>query len=161
MGCGILLGGDIAVSGVMLRSTGVAWDLRLSTPSHPVVPVGTDGDSMDRVVLRCIEVLSTVVLLVLLVATVVSSTASTSVSSYSLHGVLSLFMVWRYMVHSTTTTTHSVEGPKGELSVALTSTVGRVWRCRLRPADLHHILCMQSLVLGTSLADVVLLSHRV
>lgn len=53
--------------------------------------------------------------------------------------------------------THSIEGPKGELVVSIHSTAHRLWRVRTRPADLHHILCMQGLALGVSLADVVLL----
>ena len=62
----------------------------------------------------------------------------------ALHGVLSTFMVWRYMGSGTHVTTHSVEGPKGELCIAMSTTGTRVWRCRIRPADLPHILCLQS-----------------
>jgi len=158
-GVGVLQDGSnhLPVSGVLLRSTGVAWDVR-SEETHPLsIPVGTAGDSMDRVLIRCIEVVSSVVLVYHLSSHVSSSTTGCVVrSSMSLHSVLGSFMQWR-VLGMESLCMHSVEGPKGELVVTLSVASTRTWRCRIRPADLGHVLSLQALSLGVSLSDVVML----
>jgi len=92
-GCGVLSYNALPMSGVMLRSTGIAWDARILACMHPAIPVGAAGDSMDRILQRCMEVLCTVSLTVRIVGTVTSAAASTVHSYSGLHGVLTLFMV--------------------------------------------------------------------
>lgn len=52
---------DAGFSGVMLRSTGIAWDLRKTQPYEVYdrmdfeIPVGTRGDCYDRYLMRCEE----------------------------------------------------------------------------------------------------------
>lgn len=90
------------------------------------IVVGTDGDSMDRVLMRCIEVLASSTLLVSLVSLSTTCSASGGVhTSSGLHGVLSMFMQWRYLC-GVSMVTHSIEGPKGELVVSIHSTAQRL-----------------------------------
>merc|ERR1712008_605601 len=55
------MGVNWGCSGVMLRSTGVKWDLRKSQPYDAYdkvdfdVPVGTNGDCYDRYLMRMLE----------------------------------------------------------------------------------------------------------
>ena len=75
----------------------------------------------------------------------------------SLHGVLTSFMQWRGIGNHGSMSTTTVESPKGELSVSVVLSATRLWRCRLRPADLHHLLSLQSTLASwdTMLARVV------
>jgi NADH:ubiquinone oxidoreductase subunit D len=84
----------------------------------------------------------------------VSTTSSSH--SVSLHSVLSTFIQWRWIT-SSLLSTHSIEGPKGELVVTIHTSALRMWRVRTRPADMSHLLTMQSMCLGTCLGDVVML----
>ena len=52
-------------------------------------------------------------------------------------------MQWR-VLGAETLCMHSVEGPKGELVVTMAISSTRTWRCRIRPADLGHILSLQA-----------------
>ena len=68
-----------------------------------------------------------------------------------LHGVLTSFLQARYCMQSTPAV-HSTEAPKGELLVALLAGDSRLWRGRLRPADVCHVLCLQAQQQGCCLA---------
>nr|APQ44788.1 NADH dehydrogenase subunit 7 [Diplonema papillatum] len=165
-GVGVLTVGvdGSGASGVLLRSAGASWDLRLIAPPQAYsctvlsVPVGTYGDSMDRVLIRMLELLtssSVVIQLTALLSTVHAGT-TTSYASMGLQSVLAVFMAYR-MTATTSQGIHAVEGPKGELHISLTVTNSSMWRCRVRPADLGHLLGLHALMLGTSLADAVML----
>lgn len=75
---------------------------------------------MDRVVIRCLEVLGSVAIVYHLTGdTTSSTTSSVQGSSMSLHAVLGSFMQWRPLSYEVTASNTS-EGPKGELTVTMT-----------------------------------------
>jgi len=79
-------------SGILMRSTGIAWDMRVMIPHLLLVPTGQMGDSMDRVVLRTLELLTSTLVVSQCVAVLCSTSSAGGTNSISLHGVLSSFM---------------------------------------------------------------------
>nr|QHQ98665.1 NADH dehydrogenase subunit 7 [Diplonema japonicum] len=150
-------------SGVVLRSTGVSWDVRAvgHCTAYSVLQLcvvsGTQADSMDRVLMRILEsIVSASLCSQLCTAALRTSVASAQAhrTSVSLHNVLSSF-VGTGTLHGAAL--HSIESPKGELSVAMHWSHGTCWRTRVRPADIAHVLMLQQLSIGTSLSDMVML----
>nr|BAX09247.1 NADH dehydrogenase subunit 7 [Hemistasia phaeocysticola] len=159
--CGL---SDIGLSGVMLRSTGIAWDLRVAvgyeayTMLNTVVCCGSLGDSMDRVLLRCFEIVSSAQLVVQsCMLQSMSQPVECHSNSSSMEQVILMFRTGpASILHSMTSTSYS-EVPKGELLISLVCVSGTTWRARFRCPDLLHLLALQALVVGVVYADVVAL----
>lgn len=159
-----------SVSGVLVRSSGVAMDIRLlvsydaysSVAIHSVV--GCCGDSGDRLLLRAVECCSTSFICLQIASTSASSCSVDSsvdadCSSASLEGSL---CGYKSIVGSNSsgslsgiaTSVATTEVPKGALSVGLVGSV-QSWRTSIRTPDLVHLHFLHTLLLGHSLTDLV------
>lgn len=166
----VAYGHNLSVSGVLVRSSGLALDLRIhagyesygSLSIHIVV--GSCGDSFDRLILRCVEISSSSFLCVQITSvtsgsslavdsSIDSDTASLSIEG-SLGGYKSLVGCSSSVLSSCTTSVATVEVPKGSQTVGLVGSV-QSWRTHIRSPDLTHLLLLHSLLLGHSLTDLV------
>ena len=159
-------------SGVMLRSTGVAWDLRRAQPYECYndldfqIPIGRNGDCYDRYVMRmeemrqsvkimkqCIEkmpsgpVSSFVFLVVLFLCVVLKS---------SMEALIHHFKLYTEGFHVPAGEAYAaVEAPKGEFGVYLVSDgSNKPYRCKIRAPSFVHLQAMDYMNKGHMLADV-------
>lgn len=158
-----------SVSGVLVRSSGVAMDIRLlvSYDAYSAVSVhsvvGSCGDSGDRLLLRAVECCSTSFICLQITSTAASSSAVDSsidvdISSISIEGSLcnykSVIGCNSSALSVCSTSVATTEVPKGAFSVCLVGSV-QCWRSSIRTPDLVHLHMLHSLLLGHSLTDLV------
>jgi len=158
-------------TGPMLRSTGIAWDLRRSQPYEIYneldfkVVVGNAGDCYDRFMMRLAEMRESVKLIRQCIEKMPSGPVSsldnkitppkraemkTSMESLIHHFKLYTegFRVPEGEVYA------AVEAPKGEFGVYLVSDgSNRPYRCKIRAPGFAHMQSMDLLCKGHMLAD--------
>ena len=158
-------------TGPMLRSTGIAWDLRRSQPYEVYneldfkVVVGNAGDCYDRFMMRLAEMRESVKLIRQCIEKMPSGPVSsldnkitppkraemkTSMESLIHHFKLYTegFRVPEGEVYA------AVEAPKGEFGVYLVSDgSNRPYRCKIRAPGFAHMQSMDLLCKGHMLAD--------
>lgn len=161
-------------SGVMLRGSGVAWDLRLNQPYEVydrlnfTVPIGKSGDCFDRYCLRVEEMRQSVKIiqqsLSLLPSTgpvKSSNNKITSPSRYemkrSMEAVIHHFKIssegFRVQPNETFSAT---EAPKGEFGVYLISNGSeKPYRCKIKAPGFAHLQALDFMAKGHMIADVV------
>lgn len=168
-------------SGVMLRGSGVAWDLRVQKPYDAynlvnfTIPVGYYGDCYDRYLIRMEEMRQSVKIVDQILAIFLSdSFLSETKGFYKIddNKVTSAFR--SFMKFSMEATIHhfkvysegpsvpynsfyaAVEAPKGEFGVNLFSdNSNRPYRCRIRAPGFFHLQGIDFMSLGHLLSDVV------
>ena len=123
-------------SGVMLRGSGISWDLRAVSPCDYSwsVPFGLSGDCYDRYLVRIDEMRQSL------------SISQQVIGSLEI-GSVSL------LLHCGTFNSvyHSFEAPKGEMGVYL----AMVSRFKVRAPGCLHLLGLAWLVRGTFLSDLI------
>merc|ERR1712158_320900 len=120
-------------SGVMLRSTGIKWDLRKSQPYDAYdlvdfdVPVGTNGDCYDRYLMRMLEMRQ------------------------------SLRIIEQCLNQMPAGATYTaIEAPKGEFGVYLVSDgSSKPYRCKIKAPGFLHLALMDHIGKNHMLADIV------
>jgi len=160
------------MTGVMLRSTGLAWDLRRAQPYECYsdldfkIPVGKNGDCYDRylmrmeemrqanrIMLQCLEKMppGPVVSTDNKVVPPRRGEMKTSMEALIHHFKLYTegFYVPRGEVYA------AVEAPKGEFGVYLVSDgTNKPYRCKIRAPSFAHLQALEFLCLGHMIADV-------
>ena len=162
-----------AFSGVMLRGSGVAWDLRKAQPYDGYekyefdVPVGKNGDCYDRYLCRLEEMRQSV----LIIRQVLSSMPGGPVSSIdrkvvppsrgdmknSMEALIHHFKLYTegYKVPAGETYT-AVEAPKGEFGVYLIADgTNKPYKCKIRAPGFAHLQATDFMAKGHMLADAV------
>jgi NADH-quinone oxidoreductase subunit D len=162
-------------SGVMLRGSGVPWDLRKAQPYEIYsnlefkVPVGYRGDCFDRYLVRVEELRQSLNIisqcLYELSPGPVSTTGKVPYASDALEN--NMFMeavISKFKKFSNTAFTNLVgetyaatESPKGEFGVYLafnTLSKGRPYRCKIRSPGLAHLQALNHMAKGHLIADV-------
>jgi NADH-quinone oxidoreductase subunit D len=160
------------MSGVMLRSTGVAWDLRRAQPYECYsdldfqIPVGKNGDCYDRYVMRmeemrqsnkimkqCIEKMPTGPVTVEDGKVVPPKRAD---MKRSMEALIHHFKLYTEGFHIPAGEVYAaVEAPKGEFGVYLISDgTNKAYRCKIRAPSFAHLQAMDFLCRGHMLADV-------
>jgi len=160
------------MSGVMLRSTGVKWDLRRSQPYECYneldfkIPVGKNGDNYDRYVMRmeemreankimrqCIEKMPA--------GPVVSSDNKVvpprrGEMKSSMEALIHHFKLYTEGFHVPAGEAYAaVEAPKGEFGVYLVADgSNKPYRCKIRAPGFAHLSAMDFMTRGHMLADV-------
>jgi len=160
-------------SGVMLRGSGVAWDLRKAQPYEVYdslefdVPVGTNGDCYDRYLIRMAEMRESVRIirqcLEKMPAGPVKSDDFKVVApsrSQRKHSRESLIHHFKLMSSGFSVpageTYQSTEAPKGEFGVFLASDgSNRPFRCKLKAPGFNHLYGLNLMTTGHLIADVV------
>ncbi len=160
------------MSGVMLRCTGIAWDLRRAQPYECYsdldfqIPVGKNGDCYDRYVMRmeemrqsnkimkqCIEKMPVGPVMVQDGKVVPPRRAD---MKRSMEALIHHFKLYTEGFHLPAGEVYAaVEAPKGEFGVYLVSDgSNKAYRCKLRAPSFAHLQAMDFLCRGHMLADV-------
>jgi NADH dehydrogenase (ubiquinone) Fe-S protein 2 len=164
---------DWGFSGVMLRGSGVAWDLRKTQPYdgydalHWDVPVGTRGDCYDRYLIRVEEMRQSLRLVMEAINTMPSGAVrvddhkitppSRGQMKQSMESLIHHFKLYTegFVVPAGDTYT-AVEAPKGEFGVYLVSNgTHRPYRCKIRAPGFAHLQGVDFMSRNHMLADVV------
>jgi NADH-quinone oxidoreductase subunit D len=160
------------MSGVMLRSTGLAWDLRRAQPYECYsdlefqIPVGKAGDNYDRYLLRmeemrqankimkqCIEKMPKGPINVADGKVVPPKRAE---MKQSMEALIHHFKLYTEGYHVPAGEVYAaVEAPKGEFGVYLVSDgTNKSYRCKIRAPSYAHLQAMDFMCRGHMLADV-------
>ena len=163
---------DHSFSGVMMRGSGVAWDLRKSQPYDGYenynfkVPVGKNGDCYDRYLCRIEEMRESVKIITQALSEMPDGpimTLDTRVGppkradmKNSMEALINHFKIYTegYRVPKGETYA-AVEAPKGEFGVYLVSDgSNKPYRCKIKAPGFIHLQAMDYLIKGHMLADV-------
>ena len=164
---------DWGFSGPMLRSTGVAWDLRKAQPYAVYdqidfdIPVGRNGDCYDRYLVRIAEMRQSLRIIRQSLDGMPRGPVKTTDGKISpppraemkrsMEALIHHFKLYTegYRVPAGETYT-AVEAPKGEFGVYLISDGGnKPYRCKIRAPGFAHLQGLDFMCRGHMLADVV------
>ncbi|MBF0126689.1 MAG: NADH-quinone oxidoreductase subunit D, partial [Magnetococcales bacterium] len=166
---------DLGFVGPMLRGSGVAWDLRKAEPYDAYdrvefdIPVGKNGDSYDRYLVRVEELRQSNRIIQQCLKQMPSGPvkvenfkASVPYRKEMQGGMESLIHHFKQFSEGFSAPPGEVyaatESPKGELGVYIISHGGnKPYRVKIRPAGYNHLQAMKSMLKGHMLADVTTL----
>jgi len=163
-------------SGVMVRGSGAAWDLRKSQPYECYaemdfdIPIGKNGDCYDRYCIRMIEMRESIRIMKRCCELLMSpegqgpvSTANKKVvppkrgeMKRSMEALIHHFKLYTEGFHVPEGEVYAcVEAPKGEFGVYLVADgSNKPYRCKIRAPGYAHLQAMDFLCKGHMLADV-------
>ena len=163
---------DYSFSGVMLRGSGVAWDLRKSQPYDCYkqldfkIPIGKNGDCYDRYLCRIEEMRESINIINQCIAQIPKGPVKTQDAKVtpppkkelknSMEALIHHFKLFTegYRVYKDEIYT-SVEAPKGEFGVYLISDgSNKPYKCKIKAPGFSHLQAMNYLIKGHMLADV-------
>ncbi len=163
---------DYSFSGVMLRGSGVEWDLRKSQPYECYkdldfnIPVGKNGDCYDRYLCRVEEMRESVKIIKQCIKKLPKGpvkSVDNKISppkrddlKQSMEALIHHFKLFTEGFRVTEGNVYtSVEAPKGEFGVYLISDgSNKPYRCKIRAPGFSHLQAMDYLIKGHMLADV-------
>jgi NADH-quinone oxidoreductase subunit D len=150
-GIGILNGDDckaLGVTGPVLRASGVKWDLRKAQPYEAYskfdfeIPVGENGDTYDRYMVRIREMYQSLRIIRQAVDNIPEGPIMAKVPKIIKPPVGEIY--------------HSIEAPKGELGYFIVSDGStQPYRMRIRPPSFVNLQALDKMVRGLLMADVV------
>tara|TARA_B100000287_G_scaffold92168_1_gene84338 strand:- start:1026 stop:2201 length:1176 start_codon:yes stop_codon:yes gene_type:complete len=163
---------DYSFSGVMLRGSGIPWDLRKSQPYDCYnqfdfkIPVGKNGDCYDRYLCRIEEMKESVKIINQCISSMpkgpikstdgkISPPTKKDIKN-SMEALIHHFKLFTegYRVDKDEIYT-AVEAPKGEFGVYLISDgSSKPYKCKIRAPGFSHLQAMDYLIRGHMLADV-------
>lgn len=164
---------DWGFSGPMIRGSGIAWDLRKSQPYEVYgeldfdIPIGKNGDSYDRYLIRVQEMRESVKLIKQCVEKMPGGAIMTDdpkiaapkrpEMKHSMEALINHFKLYTEGYHVPAGEAYAaVEAPKGEFGVYIISDgSGKPHRCRVRAPGFAHLQGLEFMVKGHMLADVV------
>jgi NADH-quinone oxidoreductase subunit D len=163
-------------SGVMVRGSGAAWDLRKAQPYECYeemefdIPVGKHGDNYDRQVVRMEEMRQATKIMQQCVEKLMSANGHGRVTAgkgkvvppsrpemkRSMEALIHHFKLYTEGFHVPAGEVYcAVEAPKGEFGVYLVSDgTNRPYRCKIRAPGFAHLQAMDFLCCKHMLADV-------
>ena len=163
---------DYSFSGVMLRGSGVAWDLRKSQPYDCYdqfdfkIPIGKNGDCYDRYLCRIEEMRESVKIIKQCLSNIPNGPVKTNdgkitppskkLIKESMEALIHHFKLFTegYRVNKDEIYT-AVEAPKGEFGVYLISDgSSKPYKCKIKAPGFSHLQAMDYLIKGHMLADV-------
>jgi NADH-quinone oxidoreductase subunit D len=162
----------LGFSGVMLRSTGVHWDLRRSQPYECYseldfkIPIGKNGDNYDRYLMRMEEMREATKIMKQCIEKMPDGPASSTDNKVvppkradmkrSMEALIHHFKLYTEGYHVPAGEAYAaVEAPKGEFGVYLVSEGGnKPYRCKLRAPSFVHLQAMDYMCKGHMLADI-------
>jgi NADH dehydrogenase (ubiquinone) Fe-S protein 2 len=164
---------DWGFSGVMMRASGISWDLRKTQPYDVYdrmkfdVPVGTRGDCYDRYLIRIEEMRQSLRIIMQCLNEMPQgmikvddrkiTPPSRSQIKQSMESLIHHFKLYTegFVVPAGETYT-AVEAPKGEFGVYLVSNgTNRPYRCKIRAPGFAHLQGIDFMSHNHMLADVV------
>jgi NADH-quinone oxidoreductase subunit D len=159
-------------SGVMVRGSGLAWDLRRAQPYECYsdldfdIPVGKNGDCYDRYLCRIEEMRQSTKIMQQCVRKMrkgpVNETSGKVVPpkradmKHSMEALIHHFKLYTEGYHVPEGEVYAaVEAPKGEFGVYLVSDgSNKPYRCKIRAPGFPHLQAMDFLCKGHMIADV-------
>jgi NADH-quinone oxidoreductase subunit D len=151
VGIGVISAADaiaIGLSGPSLRGSGVAWDIRKARPYAAYgeldfdVPVGENGDTYDRYLVRLEEMRQSRRIVQQALKQLPDGPVNAKVPKVIKPPAGDYY--------------HSIEGPKGEIGCYLVSDgTSRPHRVRVRPPCLINLQALRQMCVGHLVADVV------
>jgi NADH-quinone oxidoreductase subunit D len=163
-------------SGVMVRGSGAAWDLRRAQPYECYsdlefdIPIGKNGDCYDRYLIRMLEMRESVKIMKQCCEKLLSEEGRGPCSSddkkvvppkrgemkRSMEALIHHFKLYTEGVHVPEGEVYTcVEAPKGEFGVYLVSDgSNKPYRCKIRAPGFPHLQAMDYINRGHMLADV-------
>lgn len=165
-----------SMSGVMVRGSGAAWDLRKSQPYECYaeldfdIPIGKNGDCFDRYLVRMAEMRESVKIMKQCVARLLGDAKTGPISATdgkvvppkrgemkrSMEALIHHFKLYTEGFHVPPGEVYAaVEAPKGEFGVYLVADgSNKPYRCKLRAPGFAHLQAMDYMSTGHQLADV-------
>ncbi|MCG5234148.1 NADH-quinone oxidoreductase subunit D [Xanthobacter oligotrophicus] len=161
-------------SGVMVRGSGAAWDLRRAQPYECYseldfdIPIGKHGDCYDRYVVRMEEMRQSTKIMKQCVERLLKEAGPVSTTDgkvspptrgemkRSMEALIHHFKLYTEGFHVPAGDVYAaVEAPKGEFGVYLVSDgTNKPYRCKIRAPGFAHLQAMDFLCRGHMLADV-------
>jgi NADH-quinone oxidoreductase subunit D len=164
----------LGFSGVMVRGSGLAWDLRRAQPYECYdefdfkIPVGRNGDCYDRYLIRMLEMRESVKIIQQAIEKMEAtkgedvitrgkiSPPSRADMKTSMEALIHHFKLYTEGFHVPAGEVYAaVEAPKGEFGVYLVADgTNRPYKVKLRAPGFPHLQAMDHLCKGHMLADV-------
>ncbi len=163
-------------SGVMVRGSGAAWDLRKSQPYECYedmefdIPIGKNGDCYDRYLIRMVEMRQSIRIMKQCLEKLRSEDGAGPISSTdgkivapkraemkrSMEALIHHFKLYTEGYHVPEGEVYAaVEAPKGEFGVYLVSDgSNKPYRCKIRAPGFAHLQARDFMCRGHMLADV-------
>ena len=167
---------DWGFSGVMIRGSGAAWDLRRAQPYECYselefdIPIGKNGDCYDRYLVRMEEMRQSVRIMKQVCDKLLSADGEGPINAnnrkvvppkraemkQSMEALIHHFKLYTEGFHVPQGEVYAaVEAPKGEFGVYLVSDgSNKPYRCKIRAPGFPHLQAMDFLNRGHMLADV-------
>jgi NADH-quinone oxidoreductase subunit D len=160
------------MSGVMLRSTGVAWDLRRSQPYEIYseldfqIPVGKNGDNYDRYLMRVMEMRQACKIMRQCIEKMPAGPVvaenhkivppKRAEMKRSMEALIHHFKLYTEGFHVPAGEVYAaVEAPKGEFGVYLVADgTNKPYKCKIRAPSYAHLQAMDFMCKGHMLADI-------
>ncbi|MGR3635172.1 MAG: NADH-quinone oxidoreductase subunit D [Shimia sp.] len=164
---------DFAMSGVMARSAGMAWDLRRAQPYECYdefefqIPVGKNGDCYDRYLMRMEEMRQSLSIMRQAIHKLREATGDVlsrgkltppkrGDMKTSMESLIHHFKLYTEGFHVPAGEVYAaVEAPKGEFGVYMVADgTNKPYRAKLRAPGYLHLQAMDHIATGHQLADV-------
>jgi len=160
-------------SGVMLRGSGVAWDLRKDEPYEVYpelefdVPVGTNGDCYDRYLIRMAEMRQSIRIIAQCANKIPLGPVKVTDQKIVAPSRQLMKNSMEAMIHHFKLATEgfkvpagevyvATEAPKGEFGVYLVSDgSNRPYRCKIKAPGFNHLSSLEHMSKGHLIADLV------
>ena len=160
-------------SGVMLRGSGILWDLRKNSPYeiYPSldfsIPVGYNGDCYDRYLVRVEEMRQSIIIIEQCLKFIQEGLVQTLNYKYvapsrkemkrSMEAVIHHFKFFTEgLIIPAGETYAAAEAPKGEFGVYLISNnTDKPFRCKIKAPGFAHLQALGDMSFGHMIADVV------
>ncbi|HEY4112426.1 MAG TPA: NADH-quinone oxidoreductase subunit D [Rhizomicrobium sp.] len=160
------------MSGPMLRSTGVAWDLRRAQPYECYnelefqIPIGKNGDNYDRYLIRMEEMRQSTKIMRQCIEKMPAGPVSSldkkvvppsrGEMKHSMEALIHHFKLFTEGYRVPEGEVYAcVEAPKGEFGVYLVSDgSNKPYRCKIRAPSFPHLQAMDYMCKGHMLADI-------
>ena len=160
------------MSGVMLRSTGLAWDLRRAQPYASYndfefkIPIGKNGDCYDRYLMRIEEMRESTKIMMQCIEKMPKGPVTPAAHrvvppkradmKHSMEALIQHFKLYTEGFHVPAGEVYAaVEAPKGEFGVYLVSDgSNKPYRCKFRAPGFPHLHAIDHISRGHMLADV-------
>jgi len=164
---------DWGFSGVMLRGSGIDWDLRKTQPYEIYneinfdIPVGEIGDCYDRYLIRIVEMRESIKIIEQCLNNIPNGPIKTNDNKLTPPSRAELKQSMESLIHHFKIYTQSftipsnetyvgTEAPKGEFGVYLSSNnTNRPYRCKIKSPGFSHLQGLDYMSKGHLIADVV------
>ena len=164
---------DWGFSGVIVRGSGIPWDLRKSQPYDVYqelkfdIPIGTNGDCYDRYLVRIEEIRQSLKIINQCLNAMPEGPVKTEDQKItppsrkdmktSIEALIHHFKLYTEgFIVPAGETYIATEAPKGEFGVYLVSNGGtRPYRCKIKAPGFAHLQALDAICRGHMVADVV------